>query len=85
MMAQLRPAFSELDLSEGFEFDTEIVTNEVNILFFLFFFHPFIPFLTQRFLWTFDGRVVSNYPSRFQSHMRAHRILYLYTPWKPYS
>jgi len=30
MMGQLRPAFSELNISEGFEFDTEIVTNEVN-------------------------------------------------------
>ncbi|XP_050543267.1 hexokinase type 2 isoform X2 [Daktulosphaira vitifoliae] len=29
MMSQLRPAFSELNLSEGFEFDTEIVTNEI--------------------------------------------------------
>lgn len=34
MMGQLRPAFSELDISEGFEFDTEIVTNEVNFFFF---------------------------------------------------
>lgn len=31
MLGQLRPAFSELDISsEGFEFDTEMVTNEVN-------------------------------------------------------
>lgn len=30
MMGQLRPAFSELNISEGFEFDTEMVTNEVN-------------------------------------------------------
>ncbi|XP_050420858.1 hexokinase type 2 isoform X2 [Adelges cooleyi] len=29
MMGQLRPAFSELNISEGFEFDTEIVTNEI--------------------------------------------------------
>ncbi|XP_003242238.1 hexokinase type 2 isoform X1 [Acyrthosiphon pisum] len=29
MMGQLRPAFSELNISEGFEFDTELVTNEI--------------------------------------------------------
>lgn len=34
MMGQLRPAFSELNISETFETDTEIVSNEVIFYFF---------------------------------------------------
>lgn len=37
MIGQLHPDdFDELTISEGFEFDTEMVTNEVNFLFYVF-------------------------------------------------
>lgn len=35
---EFRPAFSELNISEGFEFDTEMVTNEVNFWTTVFYF-----------------------------------------------
>lgn len=47
---EFRPAFSELNISEGFEFDTEMVTNEVNHLnqFLSPVFHTSVEFFTNR-------------------------------------